>query len=29
DDKLNNVLYNGIIDFNRSVGRRGPAGVSL
>ncbi|EES3967884.1 TPA: hypothetical protein RY409_004445, partial [Escherichia albertii] len=26
DDKLNNVLYNGIIDFNRSVGRRGPAG---
>ncbi|EIN3028313.1 hypothetical protein ABOA26_005223, partial [Escherichia coli] len=23
DDKLNNVLYNGIIDFNRSVGRRG------
>ncbi|EOO6898176.1 hypothetical protein NCO19_RS26310, partial [Escherichia coli O145:H28] len=23
------VLYNGIIDFNRSVGRRGPAGVSL
>ncbi|EIR2425866.1 hypothetical protein LWP12_005116, partial [Escherichia coli] len=25
DDKLNNVLYNGIIDFNRSVGRRGPA----
>ncbi|EEY6816552.1 hypothetical protein ACVO7V_005216, partial [Escherichia coli] len=22
DDKLNNVLYNGIIDFNRSVGRR-------
>ncbi|EOJ5181780.1 TPA: hypothetical protein ACGBCH_004897, partial [Escherichia coli] len=24
-----NVLYNGIIDFNRSVGRRGPAGVSL
>ncbi|EFG9941459.1 hypothetical protein BL470_005568, partial [Escherichia coli] len=27
DDKLNNVLYNGIIDFNRSVGRRGPAGV--
>ncbi|CAM7664577.1 TPA: hypothetical protein ACUAGS_001104 [Escherichia coli] len=29
DDKLNNVLYNGIIDFNRSVGRLGPAGVSL
>ncbi|EOQ9999407.1 hypothetical protein DVL09_RS24285 [Escherichia coli] len=29
DDKLNNVLYNGIIDFNRSVGRRGPACVSL
>ncbi|EFL3004462.1 Uncharacterised protein [Escherichia coli] len=29
DDKLNNVLYNGIIDFYRSVGRRGPAGVSL
>ncbi|EJM1173419.1 hypothetical protein NNU95_004181 [Escherichia coli] len=29
DDKLNNVLYNGIIDFNRSVGRHGPAGVSL
>ncbi|EEC9770221.1 hypothetical protein MMS20_04900 [Escherichia coli] len=29
DDKLNNVLYNGIIDFNRSVGRCGPAGVSL
>ncbi|EES6577352.1 hypothetical protein FAU46_005057 [Escherichia coli] len=29
DDKLNNVLYNGIIDFNRSVGRRSPAGVSL
>lgn len=29
DDKLNNVLYNGIIDFNRSVSRRGPAGVSL
>ena len=29
DDKLNNVLYNGIIDFNRSVGRRDPAGVSL
>ncbi|ELL8319203.1 hypothetical protein RX384_004928 [Escherichia coli] len=29
DDKLNNVLYNGIIDFNRSVCRRGPAGVSL
>ncbi|HFY9780138.1 TPA: hypothetical protein ACIGP9_004717 [Escherichia coli] len=29
DDKLNNVLYNGIIDFNRSVDRRGPAGVSL
>ncbi|EFL1436626.1 TPA: hypothetical protein KCH84_005149 [Escherichia coli] len=29
DDKLNNVLYNGIIGFNRSVGRRGPAGVSL
>ncbi|ENK6895977.1 hypothetical protein ABL939_24315 [Escherichia albertii] len=29
DDKLNNVLYNGIIDFNRSVGRRGPAGFSL
>ncbi|EEW0416965.1 TPA: hypothetical protein N8X27_001234 [Escherichia coli] len=29
DDKLNNVLYNGIIDLNRSVGRLGPAGVSL
>ncbi|WP_338929607.1 hypothetical protein WHU00_01335 [Escherichia coli] len=29
DDKLNNVLYNGIIDFNRSVGRRGPAGTAL
>lgn len=28
-DKLNNVLYNGIIDLNRSVRRLGPAGVSL
>lgn len=29
DDKLNNVLYNGIIDYNRGVGRRGPAGTAL
>ncbi|KAB3482090.1 hypothetical protein F9Z76_05215 [Escherichia coli] len=29
DDKLNNALYNGIIDYNRGAGRRGPAGVSL
>lgn len=29
DDKLNNALYNGIIDYNRGAGRRGPAGTAL
>ncbi|MFO6427087.1 hypothetical protein ACLBOM_21560 [Escherichia coli] len=29
DDKLNNALYNGIIDYNRGAGRRGPAGNSF
>ncbi|EDU1815502.1 hypothetical protein RRM36_001794 [Salmonella enterica] len=29
DEKLNEALYKGIIDYNRGAGRRGPAGVAL